>query len=403
MRILMVSEDLPGTQIGGLGKHVVTLSNALLELGHHVDIMGRSGRFHAGSAAEVGFNGHLLPGFEFARPGWKESQLGFFNPVKRPWFARRIVRALMREAGNYDVVHYHGHLPMVGRYVPESVNFVQTRHDQGSECVVHLRFRQEHVCTALDARDCSTCIHPAPNSLRRTVSGMAVRRYRSETADGFARHKTVFVSDFLRRAFLRAVPDADLSRARVIHNFIRYAFLRQHAARPGEVRAGDVLLVGRIDTGKGFGEFLAQVQGWLPSHARVSIVGDGPLREPLERRYGGPQVRFLGWRPYDEVARLSACSHVLVVPSICEEACSTTVLEALALGRPCLALARGGTPELAAHQIYDGQLQLAGTMPELVERLVSMLGSVPLAVPLPKSFSMDVSRAIPQLLDFYDE
>ena len=33
MKILMVSEDLPGTQLGGLGKHVVTLANALLELG----------------------------------------------------------------------------------------------------------------------------------------------------------------------------------------------------------------------------------------------------------------------------------------------------------------------------------------------------------------------------------
>jgi glycosyltransferase involved in cell wall biosynthesis len=403
LNILMVSEDLPGTQIGGLGKHVVTLSNALLELGHRVDIMGRSDRFHARSAAEIGFNGRVLPGFEFARPGWKESQLGFFNPVKRPWFARRVVRALMREAAGYDVVHYHGHLPMAGRYVPEGVNFVQTRHDQGSECVVHLRFRQEHVCTALDARDCGTCIHPAPNALRRAVSGMAVRRYRSETAEGFARHKTVFVSDFLRRAFLRAVPDADLSRARVIHNFIRYPFLKQHAGQPDDVREGEVLLVGRIDTGKGFGEFLAQVQGWLPAHTRVSIVGDGPLRALLERRYGGPQVRFLGWRPYDEVAHLSARSHVLVVPSICEEACSTTVLEALALGRPCLALARGGTPELAAYQLYDGQLQLAETMPLLVERLLDLLGHPPVTVPLPDVFPMDVTHAIPRLLDFYDE
>jgi glycosyltransferase involved in cell wall biosynthesis len=403
VKILMVSEDLPGAQIGGLGKHVVTLSNALLEQGHQVDIMGRSDRFHAGSAAEIGFNGRLLPGFAFARPGWKEAQLGFFNPVKRPWFARRVARALMREAARYDVVHYHGHLPMAGRYVPPGVNFVQTRHDQGSECVIHLRFKQEHVCETRDVRDCAACIHPAPNSLRRTVSGLAVGRYRSETAESFARHKTVFVSDFLRRAFLRAVPAADLSRARVIHNFIRYAQLRAQAAAPKEVRAGEVMLVGRIDAGKGFGEFLAQVQGWLPPHARVSIIGDGPLRARLEARYAGPQVRFLGWQPYDEVIGMSARSHVLVVPSVCEEACSTTVLEALALGKPCLALARGGTPELGAYQYYDGQLQLAETMPRLVERLVELLGRAPVTVPLPASFPMDVTRAIPQLLDFYAE
>jgi glycosyltransferase involved in cell wall biosynthesis len=401
LRILMVSEDLPGTKIGGLGKHVVTLSNALLELGHHVDIMGRAEDTHAGSAADISFRGKVIGGFEFRRVGWKESQLGFFNPYKRPFFASRIARAIEQHAGDYDVVHYHGHLPMAGRYLPEQMNFVQTRHDQGSECVIHLRFKDGQPCRATLAGDCAGCIHAKPGPVRRALSGNAVNRYRNETAESFARHKTIFVSDFLRQAFLRTVPHADLQRARVIHNFISYPYLKEKAEQAEPVRKGEVLLVGRIDAGKGFPEFLAQSQGWLPPHARVSIIGDGPLRGELEARYASGQVRFLGWRDYDEVVRRTAAAHVCVVPSVWEEPCGTTILEALALGKPCVALARGGTPELVAYQYYDGQLRLADDMPQLVANLVDLLANEPVPVKLPDAFPMDVFQAIPQILDCY--
>jgi glycosyltransferase involved in cell wall biosynthesis len=401
MKILMVTEDLPGAQIGGLGKHVVTLANALLDLGHQVDILGRSDK--PGSADEIGFHGRFLPGFAFARPGWKETQLGFFNPLKRPWFARRIAGAVRRHAAGYDVVHYHGHLPLVGRYLDPALNFVQTRHDQGSECVVHVRFRDEQVCSDTAAHACAGCIHALPGPLRRSLSGAAVRRYRAGTAHAFARHKTVFVSEFLLRNFERAVPGADLSRCRVIHNFIGYPYLAERAVAPDQVQAGEVLLVGRIDAGKGFGQFLAQLEGWLPPQARVTLVGDGPLRATLEARYAGERVRFLGWRAYDEVIRMSARSHLCVVPSVLEEPCGTTILEALALGKQCLALARGGTPELAAYQYYDGQLRLADDMPQLVALLLEQLARPPRTVALPASFPLDVFQAIPALLELYAE
>ncbi len=401
MRILMVSEDLPGERIGGLGKHVVTLANALVEAGHFVDILGRAEAVSAASARQIGFRGRVLPGFSFTHVGWKELQLGFFNPYKRPFFARRIARAIERHAGDYDVVHYHGHLPMTGRYVDPALNFVQTRHDQGSECVIHLRIKDGRRCDTVNAGDCAGCIHAAPGAVRRALSGHAVERYRHEAADAFARHKTIFVSDFLRRAFVRAVPDADLERTRVIHNFISYPNLKSHAAHAGPVQRGVALLVGRIDAGKGFGEFLAAAEGQLPPGTRVDIVGDGPLRAALEQRHAGPQVRFLGWCANDEVIRRSAAAHVCVVPSVCEEPCATTILEALALGRPCVALAQGGSAELAAYQYYDGQLQLAPTMAQLVECLAGLLRRDPVELALPDAFPMDVHHALPQILNCY--
>lgn len=397
----MVSEDLPGVQIGGLGKHVVTLSNALLALGHEVAILGRNDRGTAGCAEQIGFKGRFIAGFDFSRPGWKELQLGVFNPFKRPWFARKIGRAIMEHAGQFDVVHYHGHLPMVGLYVDRALNYVQTRHDQGSECLTHLRFRANAVCTTTAARDCSACISANAGPLRKGVTAITVQRYRGQTAASFGRQKTIFVSDFLRRQFRRAVPDAQLGATRVIHNFIDYGLLAARAAAAGPPQAGQVMLVGRIDAGKGFGEFLAHAAPRLQPGTQITVVGDGPERAALETAYAGAQVRFLGWQDYEQVIALSARSHLCVVPSVCEEACSTTVLEALALGRQCLALARGGTPELSAYQLYDGQLTLADTMDELVARMLAQLARPPVVVPLPAQFGADAAHALPLLLDFY--
>ncbi|MES2757513.1 MAG: glycosyltransferase family 4 protein [Pseudomonadota bacterium] len=402
MKILMASEDLPGERIGGLGKHVVTLANALLSLGHEVAILGRDdGAVGAPDpAVQVGFNGRFIAAFDLRHLGWKELQMGVFNPCKRPWFARKIGRAIARHAAGFDVVHYHGHLPMAGLYVDPALNFVQTRHDQGSECITHLRFRDGAACGTRDARDCAGCIHPAPGPLRRHVSAQAVTRYRAQAAGAFARHKTIFVSDFLRRQFLRQLPMADLSRCRVIHNFIQYPLLARLAGR-AQVQDGQVLLAGRIDAGKGFGEFLAAARGRLAPRAALKVVGDGPERAALQNAYAGGQVDFLGWQPYPEVIALTASSHVCVVPSVLEEPCATTVLEALALGRACIAMARGGNRELAAYQQYDGQLQLATSIDEMVAMLDAALARPPVTLPLPATSPMDVFSAVPKIIDCY--
>jgi glycosyltransferase involved in cell wall biosynthesis len=91
------------------------------------------------------------------------------------------------------------------------------------------------------------------------------------------------------------------------------------------------------------------------------------------------------------------------VPSVWEEPCGTTILEALALGRPCLALARGGNPELSAYESFPGQLRLADSMTGLVTELAATLAQPAAARPLPASAGMDVFQALPPILEFYAE
>lgn len=400
MRILLVTEDIPAPQVGGLGKHVVTLGNALIAAGHEVQLLGRAGAGYEKYRADLGFDGGFIGGFSFAHMAWKEAQLGAWLPYKRLVMARRIEQAILQHGRSFDVVHYHGHLPMVGLGLPADMNFVQTRHDQGSECITHMRFRNDAPCDALAPRDCAGCIHPTPGPLRRAVSGAAVTQYRSAVAKNFSARKTIFVSDFLRRQFLRAVPGADLRLARVVHNFVDLARLRR-VVEAAPIQSGTLLLVGRMDQAKGFGAFLEAFVPLLTADQQVLIIGDGPERAALERRHACPAVSFLGWRSYDEVLASTRCAHVCVVPSVWEEAFGATTLEAMLLGRPTLALARGGTPELVVYERYAGQLQLAADIAGLA-RLAALALAVPATeMPLPQESAADVTRALPAVLDCY--
>ena len=100
-----------------------------------------------------------------------------------------------------------------------------------------------------------------------------------------------------------------------------------------------VLAVGRLHPQKGYDVLLEALP--LLGDAVVAVAGDGPLEAELRAR--APQVRWLGRR--DDVADLYAAADVVVLPSVWE-ARSLTAQEALRAGRPLVATAVGGLPEL---------------------------------------------------------
>jgi len=80
---------------------------------------------------------------------------------------------------------------------------------------------------------------------------------------------------------------------------------------------------------------------------RAALVGDGPERAALETRAAAlglaGRVRFLGER--DDVDALLPGMDLFVLSSR-EEGIPNALLEAMAAGRPCVATAVGGTPEV---------------------------------------------------------
>ncbi len=94
------------------------------------------------------------------------------------------------------------------------------------------------------------------------------------------------------------------------------------------------LYVGRVSLEKNIQAFLA-----LPTRGTKVVVGDGPLRPTLERKY--PDTRFLGYKQGEELAQLYANADVVVFPSK-TDTFGLVIVEALASGVPVAAYPAAG-------------------------------------------------------------
>ena len=385
MRILMVSEDLPAPGLGGLARHTLALSRALIDAGHQVDLMGNDDYPPGLAEGLPDFGGRFFPELHGQFDGWKEISLGVFMPPKRSVIARRFARAILKRADDYDVVHYHGHLPNIARYLPRALNFIQTRHDQGSDCLIHTRFARGQICARTEAAACAGCRSWHPNFLQRQISALAAWRFRREVKQSFLRHKTVFVSDFLRHRLRRTFGMRDWGVT--VHNFIDTHALhaasesmnRQDSATDSTLNASrehhrplKVFIAAKLYPAKGVGALLNELDA-LGQRAikaiSLSVAGDGPEEAALRESFRW--VHFHGWQSGEQTLQLAARAEAIVVPSVCEEACASTVLEALMLGKTVFALRLGGTPELAVYASDRAQLQLFDDMRSLAAALVT--------------------------------
>ncbi len=139
------------------------------------------------------------------------------------------------------------------------------------------------------------------------------------------------------------------------------------------------MFVGRLHSNKGLDVLLTAFQqvirrrpdqGW-----RLWLVGDGPLRSQLEAQAAdlglAERMKFWGW--VENVSSLLAQADVFVLPSR-TEGISNALLEAMAVGLPCVATSIGGNVDLLqTHQA--GLLVPPDDVNALAEALLSLGGT----------------------------
>lgn len=168
----------------------------------------------------------------------------------------------------------------------------------------------------------------------------------------------VTVSDF-NRDYLTSEFGADADRVRRVYNGLDLdAF---EFSDPSE-RSATIAAVGRLVEKKGFDVLLDALALLLADGHQVDLVLigsgvlEGALRAQAERLGLADRVTMLGGLPQHRVAEVVANAAVFAAPCVVGEdgnrdGLPTVLLEAMALGTPCVATPVTGIPEIIEHEV----------------------------------------------------
>ena len=158
--------------------------------------------------------------------------------------------------------------------------------------------------------------------------------------------------------FLRGRYGDDAARVRRIYNGLD---MKDFAYDEPRERPPVIISVGRLVEKKGFPDLIEACAELARRGVqfRCDLIGDGPLEGALASRIAelglGDRVRLLGLRRQDEVKRLVQGAAAMAAPCVVGEdgdmdGLPTVILEAMALGTPCVGTDVTGIPEV----LHDG-------------------------------------------------
>ena len=188
----------------------------------------------------------------------------------------------------------------------------------------------------------------------------------------------VAISSYGRSQLCRLVDFRTWPRIKVVHCGIEPKHYTDPLPMP-QTRPVTLVNIGRFAEQKGqmlLIEAMAEVMR-RGIDARLVLVGDGELRQPMERaisRAGlGHHIKLTGWLDEAAVRHEVEAAHALVLPSFAE-GLPMVIMEAMVSARPVIATWIAGVPEL----MQDGKtgwLVPAGDVESLVEAITALVNS----------------------------
>ena len=298
MRVLMLSWEYPPVMVGGLGRHVHALAEAMAAAGHEVTVLTR----HPGTA-EVALD-EVAGGVRVVRVAEDPTRLSFADDLLAWTMAlnHALTRAGLAVCADrsFDVVHAHDWL------------------------VAHAATTLEHhlgvpLVATLHATEAGRHQGWLPGPVSRTIHSvewwLTFEARRVVTCSAYMRWEVTRLFD-LPAGKVDVVPNGvDAARWQVGPD--RVAAARRRWAADGPL----VAYCGRLVHEKGVQDLLAAVPRLRRRHPglRVVVAGTGPaeasLREQARSLRLGRSAVFAGFVPDADLAALVAAADCAVVPS----------------------------------------------------------------------------------------
>ena len=309
----------------------------------HYRLPGGEDAVFAAERALLQRHGHTVLTYERSNEEAAHGLAKLLLPLHAVWNRRaaREVRELIAREG-VEAVHIHNTLlllsPAVVRAAKQSgVPVVQTLHNFRLFCPNGILLRGQTVCEDCPRRGllCAVRRRCYRGSLAQTA--VVALTYALHRRLGTWRGVTLTApTEFDRQkllAFNAQRPMFDAARLVVKPNPVAAPAA---PATPWAERKRQFLFAGRLEELKGLRTVL---EAWAllgPDAPPLLVAGEGPLGA-WARQYAGPNVRFLGQLPPDELHRHMAESRAVVAASLCYESFALVPAEAHMLGTPVLA------------------------------------------------------------------
>jgi len=303
--------------------------------------------------------------YQTAKPSW--AKVGLLAPYNI-CIGSRVEKILNDFRPN--LLHVHNTFPLISpaifRMVGDRCPKVMTLHNYRLICPSATLFRKERPCF-----DCVSSLGPLPGifhgcyrNSRLATASVAATAFLHKLIGTWKRHvdafivlseyqKEIFASTGLPKHKIHVKPN---SCADIPISWVR------HERRPV------CIFVGRLSSEKGLDTLIEAWRQWGTNAPALKIIGDGGLREELQRSAKGLNVQFMGILSPEQVKEEMAMASLLILPSKCVETFGLVVIEAMRLGTPVLVSDQEPLPDLIDHG-DSGLIFKAGNSSELIRVL----------------------------------